>query len=61
MKDCPDIDQLTRYLEHKVSPDDMARLEAHFIECRICRKVIARVIKSESVIPDPEISRKIYS
>src|SRR6185436_10518314 len=53
MKDCPDINELTRYLEHKASPDETARLEAHFVECRTCRKIVARVMKSESVIADP--------
>jgi hypothetical protein len=61
MKDCPDTEQLAVYLEHKLSPEETARYEAHFVECRICRKIVASVIKSESVIADPVISRKSYA
>jgi hypothetical protein len=61
MKDCPDTEQLAVYLEHKLSPAERARFEAHFVACRICRKIVACVLKSEAVIPDPVIPQNFFS
>lgn len=61
MKDCPDIAELTMYLEHKISPEETTRFEAHFVACRICRKIVARVLRSESVIADPVSPRHLFS
>jgi hypothetical protein len=61
MRDCPDIAELAMYLEHKVSPEEAPQFEAHFVECRICRKIVARVLRSEAVIPDPVIPQNFFS
>ena len=58
MSDCLDIETLEAYLEHYLSPEACAEIEAHLVRCRTCRKIIANVIKSESLIPDPEIPNK---
>lgn len=53
--ECPDVESLAVYLEHKLSAEEVARLESHFVRCRKCREIIASVIKSESEVPDPII------
>jgi hypothetical protein len=61
MNKCPDPEQLAAYLEQQVSTSESQHLMAHFLECQICRKLIARVIKSESVVPGPSTFNKLYS
>jgi hypothetical protein len=58
MNECPGTERITEYLEHKLSAEDTNQVETHLIDCRICRKIIARVIQSESVVPDPIIFPK---
>jgi hypothetical protein len=55
---CPDIEDLAVYLEHKLSTEETARMESHFVGCRRCREVIVSVVKSESEVPDPIIPGK---
>ncbi|MBI3651641.1 MAG: hypothetical protein HY231_11545 [Acidobacteria bacterium] len=52
---CPDTESLAVYLEHKLSVKETAKLEGHFAGCRICREIIAQVIKSEAEIPAPNL------
>lgn len=61
MSQCLDVETLAAYLEHFLSPEDSAEVEAHLVRCRTCRKIIANVIKSESLIPDPEIPHKKHT
>ncbi|HEY7543523.1 MAG TPA: zf-HC2 domain-containing protein [Blastocatellia bacterium] len=55
---CPDIELLAAYLENNLTDEVREQMEAHFVECRICRRVIAQAIKSKRVVPDPVLPRK---
>lgn len=55
---CPDIELLAAYLENNLSQEAREQMEAHFVECRICRRVIAQAIKSEAAVPDPALPWK---
>ncbi len=55
---CPNIELLAAYLENNVSQKTREQMEAHLVECRICRRVIAQAIKSESAVPAPVLPRK---
>ncbi len=54
MNECLDIETLTAYLEHYLTPETCLEVEAHLVRCPTCRKIIAQVIKSESLIPDQQ-------
>jgi predicted anti-sigma-YlaC factor YlaD len=58
MGQCLDLETTEDYLEHNLSPEVCARIESHLAECRHCRRMIANIIKSEAVIPDPPIPNK---
>ncbi|MEW6207613.1 MAG: zf-HC2 domain-containing protein [Acidobacteriota bacterium] len=55
---CPDTELLAAYLENNLTVETREQVEAHLVECRICRRIVAEVIKSESVVPDPVLLRK---
>ncbi len=55
---CPDIELLAAYLENNLSKKARKLVEAHLLECRLCRRVVAQAIKSKSVVPDPLLPRK---
>jgi hypothetical protein len=61
ISECPDTENLVRFLEHKVSPGEMTALLAHFVECRTCREIIAHVIKGESTMTDSVLPKKATS
>ena len=58
MGKCLDVETIAAYLEHKLPPAMVAKIESHLVECRSCRRIIANVIKSEMVVPDPPIPNK---
>jgi anti-sigma factor RsiW len=49
---------LAAYLENNLAVETREQVEAHLVECRKCRRIVALVIKSESVVPDPVLPRK---
>ena len=51
--DCPPLEMLAAYLEGKLTGQEMSSIEAHFLRCSKCRKLISRALKSESPIPPP--------
>ena len=57
---CPDIELLAAYLENNLTDEAREQMEAHFVECRTCRRVIARAIRSETAVPDPVLPRKTF-
>ena len=61
MKTCPDTEQLAAYLKQQLSIEESEQMELHFLDCRICRKIVARVVKSESVVPEPIFPNRLHS
>ena len=55
---CPDTELLAAYLENNLAVETREQVEEHLVECRICRRIVALVIKSESVVPDPVLPCK---
>jgi anti-sigma factor RsiW len=52
---CPDEGMLGAYTESNLLPEEKEAVEAHLAECRRCREVIAFVIRTRAVVPDPKI------
>ena len=50
---CPEDEVLGAYIEHNLLPEQQQRIEAHLVECRLCRELIAAVIGTMPMIPDP--------
>ena len=50
---CPRDELLGAYIEHNLLPEQQQQLEAHLLECRLCRERIARVIATMATVPDP--------
>jgi hypothetical protein len=59
MKNCPDSEQIAAYLEHQLSPSEDKQIKDHLIKCQACRNLVGRVVKNESVVKGPIISRKL--
>ncbi|MGH9426636.1 MAG: zf-HC2 domain-containing protein [Terriglobia bacterium] len=55
---CPNTELLAAYLENNLAVETREQMEEHLVECRICRRIVAQVIKSESVVPDPVLPHK---
>lgn len=51
--DCPPIELLSVYIDQNLAPDQRTSIEAHLVECPICRKAVAVAIKSQRTVPDP--------
>jgi anti-sigma factor RsiW len=50
---CPEENMLGAYIEHNLLPEEQQQVEAHLVECRRCRKMIAAVIKTMGMVADP--------
>ncbi len=50
---CPEDEMLGAYIEHNLQPEERQHIESHLVECRLCREVIAMVLKTMATIPDP--------
>lgn len=51
--DCPSIEHLSAYIDQNVTAEEREAIEAHLVECAICRKTVALTIKSQIAAPDP--------
>jgi anti-sigma factor RsiW len=52
---CPDEGMLGAYTESNLLSEERKLVEAHLAECRCCREVIAMVIRTRAIVPDPKI------
>ncbi|HJQ24946.1 MAG TPA: zf-HC2 domain-containing protein [Blastocatellia bacterium] len=50
---CPNEESLAAYVDHALSPEERARIEAHLADCTTCRMVVALVAQSQVEVPDP--------
>ena len=50
---CPESKTLGAYIDHNLLPQQQQQMEAHLLECRLCRELIAAVIKTKATVPDP--------
>jgi hypothetical protein len=53
---CPNDELLAAYIEQTLLPAEQAQLESHLLKCKLCREVIAVVIRTRAKVPDPQIS-----
>ena len=51
---CPEDGLLGAYIENNLLPEEKRQIEAHLVECRLCRELIAAVITSMAAVPDPQ-------
>jgi hypothetical protein len=49
---CPDDTLLGAYIENNLFPEEKNRVESHFVECRMCREVIARAMRTLAALAD---------
>ena len=49
---CPEETLLGAYIENNLFPEEKNRVESHLVECRMCREVIARAIKTLAALSE---------
>jgi anti-sigma factor RsiW len=49
----PDED-IAAYVDRAISGERLKQIEYHLVECRRCRRVVALVVRSQTVVPDPD-------
>ena len=57
-EECPDIEVLAAYAEHKLTPQETPMVEAHLAECAVCRQTVILTVRNKALIegftfPDP--------
>jgi predicted anti-sigma-YlaC factor YlaD len=57
--DCPPLEMLAAHLEGNLTEQESSSIEAHFLWCGRCRKLISRALKSESPIVPPLNSKHL--
>jgi hypothetical protein len=55
LSECPDENLLGAYIERQATPKEVAVVEAHLADCRVCREVVFLVLESKEVVPDPAL------
>ena len=50
--ECPEIELLAAYIDHKISAEARERVESHLADCSLCRETIALALKSRIAVPD---------
>jgi hypothetical protein len=58
VSECPDENLLAAYADRCLTAEEQRQVERHLSECRVCRKVIALVIKSKGMVPDPPTAKR---
>lgn len=51
--ECPEPELLADYLEGVSSDSERQEIETHLAACRDCRRIVALIVRSEAVVPDP--------
>ncbi len=51
--ECPPLEALAAYLDHKLTEERSSSVEAHLLDCRKCRKLITLTIAAADSIPSP--------
>jgi anti-sigma factor RsiW len=51
-KKCPELESLAAYIDGALS-EQRSAMEHHLVVCQRCRHLVARIVKSQSVVPDP--------
>ncbi len=49
---CPDDNEVAAYLDHRLRPDERARLEEHASACAACREALALALELQGKAPD---------
>ena len=57
-EDCPEPERLAIYLGGASSERERHEVEAHLRTCGECRTIIAWIVHSEAVVPDPVLPEK---
>ncbi|PYT05399.1 MAG: hypothetical protein DMF60_12110 [Acidobacteria bacterium] len=50
---CPDLETLAAYLDHKLTFDENQLVESHLLRCSLCRQTASEAVKTETKPPAP--------
>jgi anti-sigma factor RsiW len=53
-KQCPELEALAAYVDGALAEQRLA-MEHHLVLCQRCRHLVALIIKSQSLVPDPSL------
>ena len=54
-EECPDIELLASYGEHKLTQNELAKIEAHLGRCFVCRQTVILNFRNRFLIEHPEL------
>ena len=54
-EDCPRLESLAAFVNHKLFPDERDEVESHLVVCSRCRKIVVMVYRSQKAVPNPLI------
>ncbi len=61
MTDCPDHNQLLRFLDGDLSDTDRATIDCHVDECEACQSVVADVVAASAEPPPPPVLSEAFA
>ena len=50
--ECPNIEALAAYGEHKLEAEEVVTVEAHLAECSLCRQTVILCVRNKGLIED---------
>lgn len=60
-EDCPRIELLAAYAEHKLTPEETLVVESHLVNCRACRRIVILTVRNKGLIDDLSLANPIDS